>query len=142
MVFTNEAKLKKFLLVKCKNAVLEAEKKVYATIKRVLVGFYQEFSPVEYERTLQLLHSLVKTNVKSTKNGFEAEIYFDASTLDYATGTWSGETVLNVAMKSRVPHGGYSGGTAVWTTSREILGNIFELLEQELEAQGIPIKKR
>ena len=141
MTFNNEAELKAFLLGKCKAAVVETEKKIYATIKRVLVGFYQEFTPDQYERTSQLLHSLVKSNIISTGNGFEAEVYFDAGALNYTTGTWSGETVLGVAMESGLPHGGRFGGTAVWTVSKEVLGNIYTLLEKELKAQGIPIKK-
>ena len=141
MVFKNERQLKSFLLAKCKNAVISAEEKVHRIIDGCLKQFYSEFDPDQYIRTEKLLHSLVKSGVKPTSSGFEAEVYFDASTLDYATGSWDGETVLNVAMESIVPHGGYTGGTAVWTTSRQILGNVFELLEQELKAQGVPIKK-
>lgn len=143
MTFKNEAQLKAFLLPKIQNAVASAENKVYATIKPILVGFYGEFTPAEYERTNALLHSLVKTNIKPTGNGFEAEVYFDASTLNYLTGSWSGETVLNVAMESNVPHGGYASGTPVWTKSMETerLRDIWKLLEQELKAQGIPIKR-
>lgn len=141
MVFKNEAQLKNFLMAKCKNAVVSAEEKVHRTIDTCLKRFYDEFDPDQYIRTEKLLHSLVKSGVRSSGNGFEAEVYFDASTLNYTTGSWSGETVLNVAMKSNVPHGGYAGGTPIWTTSMEILGDIFKLLEQELKAQGIPIKR-
>ena len=151
MVFKSEAELKNFLLAKCQAAIVRAEEKVHRVIDGCLKQFYGEFSPDEYIRTQQLLHSLVKSGVKSTGNGFKAEVYFDVSALNYQTGviptqhgtgyaTWSGETVLKVAMESDMPHGGYASGTAVWTMSMNKLGNIFELLKQELVAQGIPIK--
>lgn len=140
MVFKNEAQLKNFLLEKCKSAVVSAEEKVHQTIDDCLQRFYSEFSPDEYIRTQQLLHSLVRSGIKSTSNGFEAEIYFDVGTLNYTTGSWDGATVLRVAMESDLPHGGYAGGTAIWIASIAKLGNIFELLKQELIAQGVPVK--
>lgn len=154
MVFKNEAQLKNFLLEKCKNAVVQAEETVHRTIDNCLKQFYSEFSPDEYIRTEQLLHSLVKSGVKQVGNGFEAEVYFDVSSLNYQTGeietqhgygyaTWDAETVLRVAMTGDYggkPHGGYATGIAIWTESMNKLGNIFELLKQELIAQGIPIR--
>lgn len=150
-LFKNEKDLERFLLEKCKAVIAETENKIYADIKSVLVQFYQEFTPDEYIRTRQLLHSLVKSNIKKTRNGYEAEVYFDAGLMDYEKGvvqtqhgtgyaTWSGETVLNVAMDSNVPHGGYASGTSVWPVSMDKIGNVWKLLEQKLRAQGIPIK--
>lgn len=152
MVFKNEEQLKGFLLAKCKDAVISAEEKAHRIIDNCLKQFYSEWEPDEYIRTSQLLHSLVKSGVKQVGNGFEAEVYFDVGALNYQTGivplqsgrtgyaTWDGETVLKVAMESGVPHGGYAQGTAIWTESMARLGNICELLKQELVAQGIPIK--
>lgn len=155
MVFKNEAQLKEFLLAKCKSAIVQAEERVHRTIDDCLKQFYSEFTPDEYIRTQQLLHSLVRSGVKSVGNGFEAEVYFDVGALNYQTGvvwtqhstgyaTWDGETVLRVAMTGDYggkPHGGYAEGTAIWTESMNRLGDIWNLLEQELRAQGIPIKK-
>lgn len=156
MVFKSEEQLKNFLLGKCKNAIAQAEEKVHRTIDDCLQQFYGEFTPNEYIRTQQLLHSLVRSGIKSTGNGYEAEVYFDVDKLNYQQGavelqhtgehgmygnaTWDGETVLRVAMESGVPHGGYAEGTAIWSASMSKLGNILKLLEQELKAQGIPIK--
>ncbi len=151
MVFKNESQLKSFLLAKCKNAIISAEERVHKVIDDCLRQFYSEFSPDEYIRTQQLLHSLVRSGVKQVGNGFKAEVYFDIGALNYVTGviqtqkgvgyaTWDGETVLNVAMAGGLPHGGYAGGTAIWSESMAKLGNIFEILRQELIAQGIPIK--
>lgn len=140
MVFKNEEQLKAFLIQKCKAAMVSAEEKVHRTIDGCLKQYYDEFDPDQYIRTSQLLHSLVRSGIKSVGGGFEAEIYFDVGSLNYTTGSWDGKTVLKVAMESSVPHGGYTGGTAVWTESMIRLGNVFELLKQELIKQGIPIK--
>lgn len=154
MVFKNEAQLKSFLLAKCQKAIAIAEEKVHRVIDGVLNQFYNEFDPEAYIRTNKLLHSLVKTGVIPTGNGYEAEIYFDVSMLDYELGemptkngkykgwnSWSGQEVLDVAMTSAFPHGGRELGTAIWVESTQRLGDIMNLLERELKAQGIPIKK-
>ena len=153
MTFKNEKQLKSFLLAKCKNAIVQAEEKVHRIIDDCLRQFYSEFNPDEYIRTSQLLHSLVKSGVKSSGNGFEAEVYFDVGLLNYDQGavrlqsggygyaTWDEETVLRVAMESDVPHGGYAGGTAIWTESIKRLGDIWSLLEREFKVQGVPIKR-
>ena len=150
MVFKNEAQLKAFLLKKCQGTVKASEEKIHKTIDKCLQQFYDEFDPEEYIRTSQLLHSLVRSGVKSTGNGYEAEVYFDVGALNYKTGvvptqngtgyaTWSSETVLSVAMESEVPHGGYVGGTAIWSDSNARLGDIKTLLVHELKKQGVPI---
>ena len=156
MVFKSEAELKAFLLPKIKKAVVDVEEKAHRIIDDCLKQFYSEFEPNEYIRTQQLLHSLVRSGVKSTGNGYEAEVYFDAGLLNYQTGdvplqhtsehgmygyaTWDGQKVLDVAMTSGLPHGGYAGGTAIWNTSMGKLGDILGLLLNALKSQGIPIK--
>lgn len=138
MTFKSEAELKRFLVGKCVKAVANAEKKVYEEVAGNLNQFYTEFHPVEYERTGALFGSLESTGATQTGNGAVAEVYFN--TPSYETGTWSGETVLRVAMQSGVPHGGYEGGTAVWKESMEKLGGrsgINNLLRQELKKQGL-----
>ena len=137
MTFKNEAALKTALVAACTNAVAEVEEKIYRTIDGNLNQFYGEFSPKLYIRTDALSNSLARTGVKPFGNGASAEVYFN--TPSYSTGSWSGETVLNVAMESSVPHGGYAGGTPVWSTSMAELGNINDLLIGALRAQGIPI---
>lgn len=156
MVFKNKKQLEDFLLAKCKSALVQAEEKVHRIIDDCLKQFYSEFEPDEYIRTSQLLHSLIKSGVKSTGNGFEAEVYFDINGLNYPKGetslqsggkgyaNWDIDTILDVVMTgsySGLPHGGYAEGTAIWSESLKRIGNIWSLLEQELRAQGIPIKK-
>ena len=154
MIFKSEEQLKSYVLERCRNAVSNAEQKIHKTIDSFLIRYYGEFTPDEYIRTNKLMHSLVKTGVKSSGNGFEAEVYFDISRLNYEQGmmplqhtpehgrygwaTWTGDKVLETAMNGS--HGGYVGGTPIWGASMSQLGNIVELLKQELIKQGIPIK--
>ena len=159
MTFKNEKELKDFLLQKCNVAIAQAEEKVNSVIDSFLQNFYS-WEPKEYIRTRQLLHSLVRTGVRQVGNGFVAEIYFDVGKLNYDQGmmplkhtpehgrygwaTWDGQKVLDVAMTDGLPHGRYAGADnneSIWTSSMNELGNILDLLEQELRAQGIPIKK-
>lgn len=149
MTFKNEAQLKKFLIEKCIKAVGNTEKKVYAEFSGNLNQFYSEFKPEEYIRTGALYNSLEATGTRPTSNGAEAEIRFDTPSYEkgviptqHGTGyaSWSGETVLEVAMESSVPHGGYAGGTAIWNTSMAEFGGkegIKNLLKQELKKQGL-----
>ena len=150
MTFKNEKQLKEFLLAKCKVAITQAEERVYKVIDGALKQYYSEFDPSEYIRTQQLLHSLVKSDIKKVGNGYEAEVYFDDSAMKYETehvlrksgwygsATWGAEEVLDTAMNGS--HGGYIDGTAIWGTSMAVLGDIYALIKQELIKQGIPVK--
>lgn len=152
--FDSISQLEKYLIQKCKAAVSGTERKVFNAIEKCLVQYYGEFTPEEYIRTKQLYNSLVKTEVKRVGNGFEAEVYFDLSKLNYEQGvmplrhtpehgrygwaTWTGENVLDTAMKGS--HGGYESGTPIWSKSMAILGDINKLLAQELRELGVPIR--
>lgn len=149
MVFKSEKELEKFILIKCKNAITIAENKIYKVIDEYLDAFYGEYNPTEYIRTKQLLHSLVRTGVKQVGSGYEAEVYFDASKLNYPnpalgqsgqyhSADLSSGQVLDLAMQGS--HGGWRDGTAIWNDSMFWLGDIMKLLLDELRAQGIPIK--
>lgn len=155
MIIKSQEQLEELLLSKCHKAVAAAEERVYSVIDSFLQNFY-EWEPDEYIRTYQLLHSLVRTGIKKVGNGYEAEVYFDLSKLNYKKGLvklqsggygWSNlsnEEILDVAMTDSFPHGRYTGADnnePIWTSSMNELGNILELLETELKKQGIPIKK-
>lgn len=165
MKFKSEAELKKFLLAKCKEAVARTEQKVHSIIDMCLEQFYNEFSPIEYIRTEQLLHSLVRSGIEPNgKNGYKARVYFDADALDYKKGAveirstgltgrmgyavWDTDTILDVVMTgsySGLPHGGYQEGTAIWSQSQkgmQALGGVYEMLERELKTIGVPIVKK
>lgn len=146
MTFKNEAELKKFLLPKCKNALIKSQEQVYQIINRFVKEFYVEFSPEVYERTYQLYKSLVKSDIIPIGNGYKAEVYFDLSELDYMTGARpSGEQVMGAAEWGR--HGAMGlavadfKGTSIWHEPLEILNTeAINILVKMLKSEGIPIK--
>ena len=147
MGFKNENELKKFLLQKCKTAISQTQNKVYAIIKKALVEFYQDYDPVLYNRTNQLLHSLVKSEIRQVSNGYRADVYFDLSSINYVTGNQpTGQQVMNAAAQGL--HGAIGenlqyvqGGTDAWNTPmQEIDATVIDVLVKELKAQGIPIR--
>ena len=145
MVFKNETQLKAFLLPKCRNALAKAQAQVYQIIDRFVKEYYAEFSPEMYERTYQLYQSLVKSEIVSTGNGFEARVYFDLGSLDYVTGARpSGEQVMGAAEFGR--HGAMGlavadfKGTSIWHEPKAILdAQAIEILKKMLISEGIPI---
>lgn len=150
MTFKNEAQLKKFLLEKCTKAVDNAKEKVYEEVAGNLNQFYMEFKPEEYIRTGALFNSLEVTGVKRAGNHITAKVYFDIPSYDhgwvplqsggYGYSYWTDDYILDVTMTGKFPHGGYAGGTAIWTESMMNLGDrqgIKNLLIQELKKQGL-----
>lgn len=149
MVFKSAEEIKMYIMKNMQIAIKEAEKKAYEIISKFLKQYYSEFSPSVYERTYQLLSSLVESEIISTGNGYQVQIYFDASRLDYSmkliNGTpvpnkgWSEEKTLEAAMNGS--HGGYTSGTPIWSESVAALdANMIIILKQSLVSAGIPVK--
>lgn len=166
MTFESTDAIKQYLLSHMQPAIQKAEEQVYQIINRFVKEYYAEYSPEVYERTYQLYRSLVKSDIVSTGNGFEVQIYFDASQLDYqikkmtkihTTGGFmnpynhavsssgifsnpegSAEKTLEAAMHGT--HGGKAAGTAIWDESISILNKeAYEILKRMLISEGIPI---
>ena len=162
MTFDSLDELKNYILTKSQVAIEMAQEKVSMIINHFLTEYYREFEPEVYVRTYQLLRSLIKSDVQYTGNGWVAEVYFDIGALDYSTRvvpsqfSWAsgnntyhrqpwddGNTawVLNTAMTGGLPHGGYAGGTAIWTESMKVLDKqAIKILKEKLIAAGIPIR--
>lgn len=146
MVFKNEKQLKEFLFKKCQVALAKTQEKVYKIIDLHVQRFYADYDPEMYQRTYQLMHSLVKSNIHSTGNGYEAEVYFDLGSIGYDTGRQpSGEQVMGAAAFGGHGAAGlkivYGGGADIWYTPKEILDiEAVKILAQELRAAGIPIR--
>jgi hypothetical protein len=146
MVFKNQKQLETFLMQKCRLALLKAQEQVYQIIDRFVKEFYAEFSPEMYERTYQLYRSLVKSDIITTANGYEAQVYFDLSSIDYITGSRpSGEQVMQAADYGR--HGAMGlavadfKGTSIWYESLNVLNaEAINTLKRMLISEGIPIK--
>jgi hypothetical protein len=150
MTFDNEEQLKKFILKKCEKAVDGAKRRVHAEFAGNLNQFYMEYSPEYYIRTGELFNSLDSTDATRADNGAWAEVYFNTPSYQngdvllqdgsFGYANWSGEKVLYVALKGVMPHGGWAGGTEIWTDTMESLGErdgIKNILKEELKKQGL-----
>ena len=147
MVFHSTNELKQYIISHSGVALQKATEQIYQVIDRFVKEFYAEYSPAMYERTYQLYRSLVKTDIKSTGNGWTAYVYFDFSSLNYITDSQpSGAQVMNVA--SWGGHGAkglhiVAGDTGIWDEPMQILkgqGQAIEILKKMLIAEGISIK--
>lgn len=150
MTFKNEEQLKQFLLNKCTKAVDSAKEKVRQEFEGNLNQFYAEYKPIEYIRTGALSDSLKYTVAKQIGNSVTAKVYFNTphyrhgivplQSGDFGYSYWDDDYIFDIAMTSSFPHGGYEGGTPIWTTSMKSLGGnigIKNLLKQELKKQGL-----
>lgn len=148
MTFESIDALKSYILSRMQPAVQKAQEQVYQVIDRFVKEYYAEYSPELYERTYQLYRSLVKSNIVSTGNGYEAHVYFDIGALDYAMKTiggisvpnkgWSEEETLTAAAHGS--HGGKVGGTAIWDEPISILSSeAYNILKRMLIDSGIPL---
>lgn len=153
MTFNNTKELKSYIFKKSESAMIQAQSKVYQIVNTFVKEFYVGYSPAQYERTYQLYQSLIKSDVQISGNSVTATVYFDASRLDYYMKMingkespnygWSAETVLNVAMISGVPHGGYSpaGGNGIYLEAIAKLNQeAIKVLKDSLVSAGIPIR--
>lgn len=146
MVFKNETELKNFLMAKCKSAMVKTQEKVYRIIDLHVQKFYGDYDPVMYDRTYQLMRSLVKSDIRFIGNGYEAEVYFDLGSIGYTTGAKpSGEQVVSAAAYGGHGASGlkivYSGGANIWQDPKDILDvTAIEMLVQALISEGIPIR--
>ena len=166
MVFNNEKELERFILKKCRSALAKTQEKVYKIIEKFLNDFYNDYTPGSYtdwdgtkkyyhgyDRTFQLLNSLVKAEIIPYKNGYEARVYFDYNSLKYEDGNQpSGGEVMAAA--SQGLHGaigeGYwyfdgNTGVGIWDGGnrnpiKELDAKAIEILKDMLIAEGIPIR--
>lgn len=49
-------------------------------------SFYGQYTPEFYDRTFQLLNSVVTSDVRDTKNGYEITVYLDIDSIHYKDG--------------------------------------------------------
>lgn len=137
--------IRKDILKKSRLAIMKTQDEVYSIIKNFVYKYYGSYDPKMYDRTYQLLASLVQTRVVSTGSGYAAEVYFDYGSISYNTGAKpSGLQVMNAAA-----YGGHGaeglrvidGSVGVWNDPKQILdAQAMEILKKNLIAAGIPIK--
>lgn len=146
MIFNSVEEIKVYILSHSASAINQAKEMIYQVLDKFVKQYYAEFSPEMYERTYQLYKSLVKTDVISTGDGWEATVYFDFNSLVYTSGSSpSGRQVMDAA--SYGGHGAeglkvIKGNTGIWNDSIAILDKqAYEILKKTLIQNGIPINK-
>ena len=150
MVFKNQKELIGFLYDKAYDALRAAQGVVYEIIHDFIIQFYEDYTPELYERTEQLLRSLVKGDIRPSTNGFVADVYFDLSSLNYVTGNQpTGEEVMKAAADGL--HGAIGSnllyvygnrGVGVWKDPLQVLDEeAIRILKDRLIEEGIPIKR-
>lgn len=154
--FKDAKSLEKYLMNGLRRTVENGKDKAYNVIKYSLSKYYGEYTPEFFERTRQVLNSLVKGDVVQTGNGYKSEVYVDLGSLNHPNyytyiddgktyrmrRNWSEEKILDSVM-TWGSHGGKDSisGTAVWTESMQTLdSDLIDFLKRELIANGIPVK--
>lgn len=142
--FTSMSQVKDYILGKSQTAVAMAQERVYEVLDRYLDAFYGSYEPVYYERTRQLLRSLVKSSVRRVGNTVEAEVYFDVSSLSYSTGAKPGGLdVLGAAASGGHGANGLKvipGSIGVWDDPMNIIRpEAIQMLVKYLRGAGIPL---
>lgn len=167
MTFKTQAELENYLLPKIKNAMIKTQERVYQIINRFVKEYYAEFSPEVYERTYQLLLSLIMSEVVPEGKGYKCYVYFDLDKLDYQMknftktkveggylnpythrvspdGSFSnpkGSAEKTLTAAAHGSHGGYKNGTAIWDDPMKIINaEAINTLKQMLISEGIPVK--
>lgn len=154
MTFKNEKEIERFLLKKCRLALIKAQEKVYLIIKDFLRQYYNAYDPEVYERTYQFLQSLVQSRIVSEGKGYKAEVYFNLDYIYDTGGRPTGEQVFAAANKGlhgaigKIPNSDkyfkYVSGDiiiGVWDDPLQMLNaQAIEILKNMLVAEGIPIK--
>lgn len=145
MKFRSMDELRNHIIKHSEVAIAQAQEEVYGLLYKYLQKYYSEYDPIAYERTYQLLRSLVKTKIVRTASGWKTEVYYDLSSLDYSfklfmkpeyhskkygyrnpfnpkhtsqSGRFAhptGDPQQVMEAAARGEHGGKVVGTAIWT---------------------------
>lgn len=165
MDFSSTAEFQAYVVSRIMIGVQRAQEQFYHIIDQFVREYYAGYDPIVYERTYQLYRSLVRSDVRSTGMGAEAEVYFDASQLNYSIKTffrnggmnpftgavspsgvfvnngWDAQATLESAAHGL--HGGLAvgDGTSIWDDPLDVLhAEGYEILKQRLREAGLPLK--
>ena len=150
MNFKNLKDLEKHLNNQMKDALLQVKEEVYSIIAEKLLQYYEEYTPVKYKRTYQLLKSLVKTEVIPTGHGFKANVYFDLNKIHYKNEKHSTAEIVKDALNGQHGHFGCNympkgKWTSIWGESMLILDlddyGVIDLIVQALKNRGIEVRQ-
>lgn len=104
-----------------KNAMKDVSKDLADNLaKKIWSEFYQQYSPIFYIRTYQLLNSATSTVIKETPTSITVQIFIDYSKLkyfQYSGKEFPGESVADMARKGIHGHL-YPGGPPIQRSGR------------------------
>lgn len=149
MNFRNLKDLEKHLNNQMEYALLQTKEEVYHIIAEKLLQYYNEYTPVQYQRTYQLLKSLVKTEVMQTSHGFKANVYFDLSKIHYKNEKHSITEIVKDTLNGQHGHSGCNympqgKWTSIWNESMFILDlddyGVIDLIVQALRDRDIEVR--
>jgi len=117
----------------------KASDKVKELIDSFIMLYYNNYSPLYYQRTYQFLDSCIRSDVIKEGNGYYVMIYIDTANLDYEDAT--GEQVVNWANQGL--HGGMDVGDKdkFWDDSIEMLnkGYLIKLFGDYIKKNGFKV---
>lgn len=141
MAFKSVSELENFLKAKLENTLKDIRFEAFKIIEGYLHDFYNEYDPFSYERTEQLMSSLIVGDIIKTSNGYTTSLYFNVNALHYPNAGISDSQIVDIVMNDGKPHGGYAEGTPIWVSSEyQLKAELIEKMKTALIANGIPIK--
>lgn len=121
-------------------AVNIMSEKIEKKIDEKVMEYYQEYSPIDYDRTGAMSNVPQRTNATGSGNIVNAKVEADLSH-NYSTGNWNMPEVWDSA--NNYLHGGLNvgNGVAVWDEPiNESKNNSQSMWADSLKAAGIPVK--
>jgi len=82
-IITNESEARKYMELEIKKSMINVQNKVYMIIDKFIKEYYSDYDPVEYIRTKAFYNSLVKSDIRKVRNGYECDVYIDLDSMDY-----------------------------------------------------------
>lgn len=153
--------LKKVLESRIQGALKSTQKIIEECIQESINEYYKEKVfrgetsniPLVYERSYQLLNSLVSTDIVKSGGTFSCQVKIDESYLNYqypGTHGWNGLSATGLDVLTWNNENGSHGGTVdgdwkIWDEAMMALGGkngIIAILISKLQKHGIPIKNK
>lgn len=141
---SNMSELTAALLPTMESMVDLLAERVYETLNYFLLDFYNDYDPVSYRRSYDLLRSAVKVEPKRVGNKIIASVYIDYDSMDnyynatgYQVASWANQGL----------HGGLDVGDNtphVWDDTIENTvenGELLKLAVEYLRIKGFSVRK-
>lgn len=150
-IINNKTNWVQTLEAKVQEALKATQQEIYDVIQRHIQRYYDEYTPIVYERTQQFLNSLIKTELVRTGNCISCRVQINDNYLQYkypGNPNWKGSipaTGQDVAKwANEHTHGSIiHRESAFWEDAMRDLGGeqgIYAIMKKNLKNAGIPIK--